>query len=92
MSNRYIYPNDKIRISLELEIDVKFVGVWDGIQQDFLERKYQSELQNGELTGMIKDEILHRLSYRQFDIDKDIEPFDRLCFEVNEFKGEVHES
>ena len=31
MGNKYIYPTEKFNVKLDLEIDVKYVGVWDGM-------------------------------------------------------------
>ena len=31
MGNKYIYPTEKFNVKLDLEVDVKYVGVWDGM-------------------------------------------------------------
>ena len=57
MSTRYIYPEHKFKISIDLEVDVNFIRMWDGI------------------------------SKKTFDC-YNLEPFDRLCFGVDEYSGE----
>ena len=31
MGNKYIYPTEKFNVKLDLEIEVKFIGVWSGL-------------------------------------------------------------
>ena len=89
MGNKYIYPTEKLNIQLNLEVDVKFIGVWSGMGDEFLQNKYQEMLEDGSFINLIKETILSDLTGETFDWSN-VEPFDRLCFEVTENKiGEV---
>ena len=85
MSNQYIYPTEKFNIKLDLEIEVKFVGVWDGISVEVINERYQEMLTNGEFDKLLKEKILEDLEGGSFDCN-DPEPFDRLCFVVTDRK------
>ena len=87
MSNQYIYPTEKFNIKLDLEIEVKFVGVWDGISVEVINERYQEMLTNGEFDKLLKEKILEDLEGESFDCDN-TEPFDRLYFEVTERFGD----
>ena len=87
MSTHYIYPEQKFKVSIDLEIDVKFVGLWDGISQDVFQQRYQETLSNGDFVKLLKDKILEDLEGGSFDCCNP-EPFDRLYFEVTESKGD----
>ena len=89
MSNRYIYPTEKFKVKLDLEIDVKYVGVWDGFDSSFLQNRYNEMVQDGSFVEILKQSIMKDLEGETFDMNI-VEPFDRLCFEVTENKiGEV---
>ena len=81
MSTRYIYPKQKFKISIDLEVDVKFIGMWDGISKEAFEKRYQEMLANGEFAKLLKEKILEDLEGESFDCNNS-EPFDRLYFEV----------
>lgn len=81
MSNNYIYPVEKFNIKLDLEVSVKFVGMWDGIPQEILESHYEKVLKDGDFEKMLKDYILTDLRGEEFDVDQP-EPFDRLAFTI----------
>ena len=81
MSNRYIYPEQKFKVSLELEVNVSFVGMWGGISQDVFNERYQQMLKDGSFVELIKDKIMEDLQGETFDCNNP-EPFDRLCFDV----------
>ena len=83
MGNKYIYPTEKLNIQLNLEVDVKFVGVWSGMGDEFLQNKYQEMLEDGSFINLIKKTILSDLTTETFDWSN-VEPFDRLCFKVTE--------
>ena len=85
MGNKYIYPTEKLNIQLNLEVDVKFIGVWSGMGDEFLQNKYQEMLEDGSFINLIKETILSDLTGETFDWSN-VEPFDRLCFEVMESK------
>lgn len=85
MSNRYIYPAEKFNVKLDLEIDVKFVGVWDGLDSSFLQNRYNEMVQDGSFVEILKQSIMKELEGETFDMNI-VEPFDRLCFEVTENK------
>ena len=85
MSNQYIYPTEKFNIKLDLEIEVKFVGVWDGISVEVINKRYQEMLTNGEFDKLLKEKVLEDLEGESFDCN-DPEPFDRLCFVVTDRK------
>lgn len=85
MSNRYIYPTEKFNVKLDLEIDVKYVGVWDGMGDEFLQNKYYEMLEDGSFINLIKEAILSDLTRETLDWSN-VEPFDILCFEVTENK------
>ena len=85
MGNKYIYPTEKLNIQLNLEVDVKFIGVWSGMGDEFLQNKYQEMLEDGSFINLIKETILSDLTGETFDWSN-VEPFDRLCFEVTENK------
>ena len=87
MSNNYIYPNDKFKINLDLEVSIDFVGMWGGVSKDFLETRYNEMLESGELESLLKEHILLSLHYKTFDVNNP-EPFDRLSFETKEFEDE----
>lgn len=84
MSNKYIYPKDKFKISLDLEVEVNFAGAWGGLDKDWLEQRYKDMLDSGELEVMLKDFILGELQYKTIEPNNP-EPFDRLCFEIKEY-------
>ena len=85
MGNKYIYPTEKLNIQLNLEVDVKFVGVWSGMGDEFLQNKYQEMLEDGSFINLIKETILNNLTRETFDCS-DVEPFDRLGFNIVENK------
>ena len=87
MSNNYIYPDDKFKIQLDLEVSVNFVGMWKGVSKDLLETRYKEMLESGELESLLKDHILLELHCKEFDIN-DPALFDRLSFETKEFEDE----
>ena len=87
MSNRYIYPTEKFKVKLDLEIDVKYVGVWDGFDSSFLQNRYNEMVQDGSFVEILKQSIMKDLEGESFDCDN-TEPFDRLYFEVTESFGE----
>ena len=87
MGNKYIYPTEKFNVKLDLEIEVKFIGVWSGLGDEFLHNKYQEMLEDGSFINLIKETILSDLTRETFDWSN-VEPFDRLCFKVTENKLE----
>ena len=87
MSNRYIYPTEKFKVKLDLEIDVRYVGVWDGFDSSFLQNRYNEMVQDGSFVEILKQSIMKDLEGESFDCDNP-EPFDRLYFEVTESFGD----
>ena len=85
MSNRYIYPTEKFKVKLDLEIEVKFVGVWDGFDSSFLQNRYNEMVQDGSFVEILKQSIMKDLEGETFDWSN-VSPFDRLCFKVTENK------
>ena len=85
MSNRYIYPTEKFKVKLDLEIDVKYLGVWDGFDSSFLQNRYNEMVQDGSFVEILKQTIMKELEGETFDWSN-VEPFDRLCFKVTENK------
>ena len=85
MGNKYIYPTEKLNIQLNLEVDVKFVGVWSGMGDEFLQNKYHEMLEDGSFINLIKKTILSDLTGETFDCSN-VEPFDRLGFNIVENK------
>ena len=85
MGNKYIYPTEKLNIQLNLEVDVKFVGMWSGMSDEFIQNKYQEMLEDGSFINLIKETILSDLTRETLDWCN-VEPFDRLCFKVTENK------
>ena len=91
MSNRYIYPTEKFKVKLDLEIEVEYVGVWDGFDSSFLQNRYNEMVQDGSFVEILKQSIMKELEGETFDWSN-VEPFDRLCFKVTENKlGESYE-
>lgn len=66
MGNKYIYPTEKLNIQLNLEVDVKFIGVWSGVGSEFLHNKYQEMLEDGSFINLIKETILSKLTGETF--------------------------
>ena len=87
MGYRYIYPTEKFKVKLDLEIDVKYVGVWDGFDISFLQNRYNEMVQDGSFVEILKQSIMKGLEGESFDCDNP-EPFDRLYFEVTESFGD----
>lgn len=87
MSNQYLYPQNKFTVNLNLEVDVKFVGMWKGFDQKIFNERYQEMLQDGSFVALLKEEIVYSLECMLFDCIEP-EPFDRLCFEVKEVKND----
>ena len=87
MSNRYIYPTEKFNVKLDLEVEVKFVGVWDGFDSSFLQNRYNEMVQDGSFVEILKQSIMKDLEGESFDCNNP-EPFDRLYFEVTESFGD----
>ena len=85
MSSQYIYPTEKFNIKLDLEIEVKFVGVWDGFDSSFLQNRYNEMVQDGSFVEILKQSIMKDLEGETFDMNCG-EPFNRLCFKVTENK------
>ena len=85
MSNRYIYPTEKFKVKLDLEIDVKYVGVWDGFDSSFLQNRYDEMKQDESFTQLLKDVVLGELTRRTYT-NSDVHPFDVICFDVEENK------
>ena len=91
MSNRYIYPTEKFKVKLDLEVEVKYVGVWDGFDSSFLQNRYNEMVQDGSFVEILKQSIMKDLEGETFDWSN-VEPFDRLCFKVTENKlGESYD-
>ena len=91
MGNRYIYPTERFKVKLDLEIDVKCVGVWDGFDSSFLQNRYNEMVQDGSFVEILKQSIMKDLEGETFDWSN-VEPFDRLCFKVTENKlGESYD-
>ena len=61
MSNNYIYPNDKFKINLDLEVSINCVGMWKGVSKDLLETRYKEMLESGELESLLKEHDPNRL-------------------------------
>ena len=92
MSNRYIYPTEKFNVKLDLEVEVKCVGVWDGFDSSFLQNRYNEMVQDGSFVEILKQSIMKELEGETFDMSCG-ESFDRLCFEVTENKlGESYDT
>ena len=87
MSSQYIYPTEKFNVKLDLEIDVKYVGVWDEMGISFLQNRYNEMVQDGSFVEILKQSIMKDLEGETFDIHI-VEPFDRLCFVVTESFGD----
>jgi len=85
MGYKYIYPTEKFNVKLDLEIDVKYVGVWDGMGDEFLQNKYYEMLEDGSFINLIKETILSDLTRETLDWSN-VEPFDRLVFNIVENK------
>lgn len=85
MSNNYIYPNLKVKITLDLEVDVNFVGMWGGTDIVEFHSIYNKMVEDGSFEELLKEKILEDLHYETFDCTNP-EPFDRLCFEVKEYE------
>ena len=85
MSNRYIYPTKKFNVKLDLEVEVEYVGVWDGFDSSFLQNRYTEMVQDGSFVEILKQSIMKELEGETFDWSN-VEPFDRLCFKVTENK------
>ena len=85
MSYRYIYPTEKFKVKLDLEIDVRYVGVWDGFDSSFLQNRYNEMVQDVSFVEILKQRIMKDLEGEIFDMNC-VEPFDRLCFKVTENK------
>ena len=91
MSNRYIYPTEKFKVKLDLEVEVEYVGVWDGFDSSFLQNRYNEMVQDGSFVEILKQSIMKELEGETFDWSN-VEPFDRLCFKVTENKlGESYD-
>ena len=85
MSNRYIYPTEKFNVKLDLEVEVEYLGVWDGFDSSFLQNRYNEMVQDGSFVEILKQTIMKELEGETFDWSN-VEPFDRLCFKVTENK------
>jgi hypothetical protein len=85
MGYKYIYPTEKFNVKLDLEVEVKYVGVWDGMGTSFLQNRYNEMVQDGSFVEILKQSIMKDLEGETFDMNI-AEPFDRLCFEVTENK------
>ena len=85
MSNRQIYPTEKFKVKLDLEVEVEYVGVWDGFDSSFLQNRYNEMVQDGSFVEILKQSIMKDLEGETFDWSN-VEPFDRLCFKVTENK------
>ena len=85
MSNIYIYPTEKFNVKLDLDVEVKFAGVWDGFDISFLQNRYNKMVQDGSFVEILKQTIMKELEGETFDWSN-VEPFDRLCFKVTENK------
>ena len=85
MGYKYIYPTEKFNVKLELEVEVEYVGVWDGFDSSFLQNRYNEMVQDGSFVEILKQSIMKDLEGETFDWSN-VEPFDRLCFKVTENK------
>ena len=85
MGNKYIYPKEKFNVKLDLEVEVEYVGVWDGFDSSFLQNRYNEMVQDGSFVEILKQSIMKELEGETFDWSN-VEPFDRLCFKVTENK------
>ncbi|MEG2273457.1 MAG: hypothetical protein RSC05_14400 [Acinetobacter sp.] len=89
MSNCYIYPTNKFKITLDLEVSVDHVSVWKGIGVEVLQQLYDEGVKDGSLIKLIKETIISDLTNGEaFDMTG-CEPFDRLCFSLKETKGDI---
>ena len=82
---RYIYPTEKFNVKLDLEIEVKFVGVRDGFDSSFLQNRYNETVQDGSFVEILKQSIMKALEGETYDWNN-VKPFDSLCFKVTENK------
>ena len=87
MSTNYIYPTETFKVSIDLDVKVQFVGMWDGMCAESFNKLYQEIYTSGEFVKLLKEKILEDLEGEPFDCNNP-EPFDRLCFEVTESFGE----
>ena len=87
MGNKYIYPTETFKVSVNLDVKVQFVGMWDGIESEVFNKRYQEMLTSGEFAKLLKGKILEDLEGESFDCNNP-EPFDRLYFEVTESFGD----
>ena len=85
MSSRYVYPTEKFNVKLDLEVEVEYVGVWDGFDSSFLQNRYNEMVQDGSFVEILKQCIMKDLEGETFDWSN-VVPFDRLCFKVTENK------
>ena len=81
MSNRYIYPTEKFNVKLDLEVEVEYLGVWDGFDSSFLQNRYNEMVQDGSFVEILKQTIMKELEGETFDWSN-VEPFDRLGFNI----------
>lgn len=87
MSTNYIYPTETFKVSVDLDVKVQFIGMWDGISTEVFNKRYREMLTNGEFAKLLKEKILEDLEGESFDCNSP-EPFDRLYFEVTESFGD----
>ena len=87
MSTNYIYPTQTFKVSIDLDVKVQFVGMWDGFCAEAFNKFYQEMLTSGEFAKLLKEKILEDLEGESFDCNNS-EPFDRLYFEVTESFGD----
>ena len=59
MSTRYIYPEQKFKISIDLEVDVNFIGMWDGVSTKVFDQIYQEMLSDGDFSELLKVRFLN---------------------------------
>ena len=85
MGNKHIYPTEKFNVKLDLEVEVEYVGVWDGFDSSFLQNRYNEMVQDGSFVEILKQSIMKDLEGSTTSISN-VSPFDRLCFEVTENK------
>ena len=90
MSSQYIYPTQTFKVSIDLDVKVQFVGMWDGISAEAFNKLYQEIYTSGEFVKLLKEKILEDLEGEPFDCNNP-EPFDRLCFEVTESFGDEYD-
>lgn len=85
MSTDYIYPEQVIKLNVELEIDINWLSFLSGISKGDILPNYNELLESGKIHELIKGTIKQELCYNSYRCSTD-HTFDEIDFSIGGLK------